>query len=136
MKKLMLACCFVIGAVSMSFAQGGQGGQGGGRQQMTPAARVAAMKDGLKLTDDQVTKITAIYTADAAKRDSIMKAGGDRAAMQPLRAATTAKVKALLTADQNTEFDKSFARGGGRGGQGGGRQGGGQGGAAPAPAQR
>lgn len=123
----------------MSFAQGGQGGQGGGggRQQMTPAARVAAMKDGLKLTDDQVTKITAIYTVEQTKRDSITKAGGDRTAMMPLRAASTAQIKALLTADQNTEFDKTYARGGGGGrgqGGGGGRQGGGQGGATPAPA--
>ena len=114
----------------MSFAQGGQGGQGGGRPQMDPAQRTARLKDQLKLTDDQVTKITAIYTAEAAKRDSITKAGGDRAAMRPLREASNAKIKAILTAEQNTEFDKVSQFGGRRGGQGGGQggQGGGQGG--------
>lgn len=130
MKKLMLACCFVIGAASMSFAQGGQGG---GRPQMDPAQRAARLKDQLKLTDDQVTKITAIYTADAPKRDSIMKASAgatDRTAMMTaFRAfsdAEQAKIKAVLTPEQADAFAKmpQFGRRGGQGGQGG--QGGGQ----------
>lgn len=131
MKKLMLVCCFVVGAASMSFAQGGQGG-GGGRMRMDPAQQTARLKDALKLTDDQSTKITAIYTAQAAKMDSLVKAAnGDfsslRTTMQPMREATNAKIKAVLTPEQADAFAKmppQFGRGGG--------QGGGQGGAAPA----
>ena len=128
MKKLMLACCFVIGAASMSFAQGGQGG-GGGLMMMDPAQRTARLKDQLKLTDDQVTKITAIYTAEGAKIDSIRKAGGDlRTAFMPIMQADQAKIKAVLTPEQADAFAKmpQFGRRGGQGGGQGGQQGGGQ----------
>ena len=117
----------------MSFTQGGQGG---GRPQMDPAQRAARLKDQLKLTDDQVTKITAIYTADAPKRDSIMKASAgatDRTAMMTaFRAfsdAEQAKIKAVLTPEQADAYAK-MSQFGRRGGQGGGQggQGGGQGG--------
>jgi protein CpxP len=131
MKKLFLICVAVIGISGISRAQGG----GGGRQQRSPADQAAALKTSLSLTDDQVTKVTAIYTAQAASRDSVMKASnGDRAgmrtAMMPIQAATTAKIKAILTPDQATEFDKQQAamrqRGGGGGGNGGGGGGGGK----------
>lgn len=131
MKKLILVGCFVLGATVASFAQGG------GRQQMKPEDRAKQMQTALKLTDDQTAKITAIYVAQAAKQDSIMKANnGDRqaamGAMRPMREATNAKIKALLTTDeQKAEFDKMSQRGGGRGGQGGGQ--GGQGGGTPPP---
>ncbi|QKJ28953.1 hypothetical protein HQ865_04020 [Mucilaginibacter mali] len=135
MKKLILVGCFVLGATVASFAQGG-GGQGGrGGMNMKPEDRAKAMQTALKLTDDQTAKITAIYTAQTAKQDSIMKANnGDRqaamGAMRPMREATNAKIKALLTEDQKAEFDKMSQRGGGRG-QGGGQ--GGQGGGTPPP---
>ena len=131
MKKLMLVCCFVIGAASMSFAQGGQGGQGAGRMRPDPAAQAARLKDALKLSDDQTTKITAIYAAQAAKQDSLVKAAnGDfstlRTAFAPMREATNAKIKAVLTPEQAAAYDKMPPQFGRRGGQGG--QGGGQGG--------
>jgi protein CpxP len=121
MKKLMLVCCFVIGAVTMSFAQGG------GRPQMKPEDQAKALQTSLKLTDDQTSKVLVIYTAQAAKRDSMMKAAnGDmssmRGAMRPMMEATNTKIKAILTAEQATEFDKIQAarmnRGGGGGGGG------------------
>lgn len=134
MKKLILVGCFVLGATVASFAQGG-GGQGGrGGMNMKPEDRAKAMQTALKLTDDQTAKITAIYTAQAAKQDSIMKANNnDRqaamGAMRPMREATNAKIKALLTTDeQKAEFDKMSQRGG----RGGGGQGG-QGGGTPPP---
>ncbi len=119
MKKLLLLCCILLGITAVSRAQGG-----GGRPQMSPADQAARLKTSLALTDDQTAKITAIYTAQAKSMDSLRTAGADRAAMQPLRAATTAKVKAVLTPDQAAEFDKQQAamrqRGGGGGGAGGG----------------
>lgn len=124
MKKLMLVCGLVIGAVTMSFAQGGGGGM-----RMKPEDQAKRLQTQLKLTDDQTTKVTAIYAAQATKMDSLMKAAnGDfssmRTTMGPMREATNAKIKALLTDEQKTEFDKVQAamrnRMGGGGGQGGG----------------
>jgi Spy/CpxP family protein refolding chaperone len=125
MKKLLMVCCFVVSIVSLSKAQGG----GGGRQQRSPADQAKQLQTQLSLTDDQTAKVTAIYTAQAAKRDSLMKAAnGDmqamRGQMRPMMAATTEKIKAVLTADQKTAYDKILAdqaarRGGGQGGGGG-----------------
>lgn len=123
MKKLMLVCCFVIGAVAMSFAQGGGG------MRMKPEDQAKRLQTQLKLTDEQTTKVTAIYAAQATKMDSLMKAAnGDfssmRTTMGPMREATNAKIKALLTDEQKAAYDKMQAemrgRMGGGGGQGGG----------------
>ena len=127
MKKLILAACFVIGATAMSFAQGG------GRQMPSPADQAKQLQTALTLNDDQTAKITAIYTAQAAKLDSIRKAPGFdmsnmREVMTPIMAATKTKIKAVLTADQNTAYDKMPQRG-----MGGGRGPGGQGGGTPPP---
>jgi protein CpxP len=119
MKKLLLVCCIVIGISAASHAQGG------GRR--SPADQAAALKTSLALTDDQTAKVTAIYTAQAKSRDSLVAAGGDmRAAMMPMMNATNAKIKAVLTADQAAKFQaqldermKRMQQGGGMGGGGG-----------------
>ena len=88
-----------------------------------------ALQTRLKLTDDQTAKATAIFTAQAAKRDSVMKASnGDRQAMmqamRPMRQETNAKIEALLTTDeQKAEYKKmqeEMRNRMGGGGQGGG----------------
>jgi hypothetical protein len=119
MKKLLLVCAFVIGVSAVSFAQG--------RQQQTPAQQLDRLKTAVTgITDDQATKITAIYTTSAKSMDSLRTAAnGDRDAMRekmmPMRAATNAKIKAVLTADQAKQFDAMPQRGrGGNGGGGGG----------------
>ncbi|WP_448699483.1 hypothetical protein ACFGVR_20930 [Mucilaginibacter sp. AW1-3] len=122
MKKLLMVCCFVVSIVSLSKAQG--------RQRMTPAEQAKNLQTQLTLTDDQTAKVTAIFTAQAAKMDSIRTAAnGDRqammTAMMPMRKATTDKIKAILTTDdQKKAYDKILAdqaarmqnRGGGGGG--------------------
>lgn len=133
MKKLLLVCCFVIGATAMSFAQGG-----GGRGMMrSPEEQAKALQTQLSLNDDQTAKITAIYKDQATKRDSVMKAnnGDRRAAMQtmrPMMEATNTKIKAVLTADQAAAYEKwqkermeRMRNGGGMGGNGDGGNGGG-----------
>ncbi|MEO8886026.1 MAG: hypothetical protein ABI367_08185 [Mucilaginibacter sp.] len=112
-------CLFVIGASAASFAQGG--GQG-----RTPAAQLERLKGAVTgITADQETKITAIYTAQTKTMDSLRTAAnGDmssmREKMQPMRAATNAKIKAVLTADQQKQFDAMpQGRGRGPGGPGG-----------------
>ncbi|TFF36705.1 Spy/CpxP family protein refolding chaperone [Mucilaginibacter psychrotolerans] len=101
MKKIMLICCFVIGIATVSHAQGGG-------MRMSAADRVKAMKESLKLTDDQVTKITAIYEAQTKQVDSLRNAGADRSAMRPVMQATNEKVKAVLTAEQATAWQKQM----------------------------
>ncbi|MDN3546784.1 hypothetical protein [Mucilaginibacter aquaedulcis] len=104
MKKILLMCCFLIGISAASHAQGG-------RMRRSPEEMAKGLQTQLKLSDDQTTKITAIYKDQATKMDSVRTAAnGDRDAMRqammPMRKATNEKVKALLTPEQVTAFDK------------------------------
>ena len=127
MKKLLLVCLLAVGASAMSFAQGGPGG-GGGRPQQTPEQQLERLKTQITgITDAQSTKLLAIYAASAKRTDSLRTAlNGDFASMReksaPITAERTAKIKAVLTADQQKAFD---ALPQGRGGFGGGAPGGG-----------
>jgi len=121
MKKFLLMCCVLMGMTAVSRAQGG----GGNR--MSPEDRAKQLQTQLKLNDDQTAKITAVYKAQAVKRDSIRTAAnGDRDAMRqammPLMKDTNDKIKAVLTADQAAAYDKMMQermqrmQGGGGGG--------------------
>ncbi len=130
MKKLLLMLCFVAGITAMSKAQGGG-------QRMSPADQAKQLQTQLKLTDDQTAKITSIMQMQNTKMDSVRTASnGDRQAMMqgmmPIRQAMSAKVKAVLTADQATAYDKMMADRMNRMRQGGG----GNGGGTPPPPQK
>jgi len=99
MKKLLVVCCILLGFAAVSRAQGGG-------QRRSPEERAKQLQTALKLTDDQTAKITAIYQTMATKVDSIRNAGGDFSAMRPLMQATNDKIKALLTPDQQTAYQK------------------------------
>src|SRR6201996_7055880 len=104
MKKLLLMCCFLIGFTAITRAQGGG-------MRMSAEDRAKALQTQLKLTDDQTAKITAIYKVQRAKMDSLRTASnGDRdamrSAMMPMMKATNDQVKAVLTPDQATAYDK------------------------------
>ena len=122
MKKLFFACLFIVGASAMSFAQGGPGGA------RTPESRLERLKGAVTgITADQSTKLMAIYTAQGKSQDSLRTALGDdfgamREKMAPITATYNAKIKAVLTADQQKAFD---AMPQGRGPGGGGAPGGG-----------
>ena len=115
MKKLLLVCAFVLGVSAISFAQDNNGGQNGGRRRGgNPTQMTARLKEQLSLTDDQVAKVTAIYTAQAKVQDSLRTASnGDRQAIRPaitaLRKSTNDKITAVLTADQAEKFKKQLA---------------------------
>ena len=120
MKKFLLMCCFLIGITAVSRAQGGG-------MRRSPEDRAKDLQTQLKLTDDQTTKITAIYKTQSAKMDSVRTAAnGDRdamrSAMMPLMKDSNDKIKAVLTPDQATAYDKimqdrmSRMRNGGGGG--------------------
>ncbi|WP_426667620.1 hypothetical protein ACPPVU_16480 [Mucilaginibacter sp. McL0603] len=104
MKKFLLVCCFLIGITAVSRAQGGG-------QRRTPEEQAKQLQTQLKLNDDQTTKITAIFQAQATKRDSVRTAAnGDRQAMMqgmmPIMQDTNNKIKAVLTPDQAIAYDK------------------------------
>ena len=114
MKKLlisMLALLLLIGGTVSAQNQPGQ--------RRTPEERakmqVEAVKTALTLTDDQVTKVTAILAATAKKTDSLRTAnqGGDRTAMmglmKPISDARDAQIKAILTPDQAKIFEDKKA---------------------------
>ena len=124
MKKVLLVGAFVLGISAVSFAQGGGGG--GGRGARTPEAQVEQLKTSLTgITDAQSAKLLAVFQAQTASRDSLMKALGDdrgaiREKMAPITAAVTAKLKGVLTAEQFTAYEKQRAEQAARFGGGGG----------------
>ena len=88
------------------------GGQRGGGRGMSPEQQVARLEEAVgKLTDDQKTKITAIYTKQREKMREMMENQSGppddaaRAKMQEAGKAVRAEIRALLTADQQTKFD-------------------------------
>lgn len=105
MKKVLLVCAFVLGISAVSFAQGG-------RMRMSPKVQVDTLKAHVSgITDDQASKILAVYQDAGKKRDSLMQAAnGDRQAMMSgfmkMQTATDAKITAILTADQATAYKK------------------------------
>jgi periplasmic protein CpxP/Spy len=124
-------CSAALSSVPMMAQGGGGQGGGGGMMAQTSDQRVARLDAAVgPLTDDQKTKIKAIYDADAKKRTDLM-AANDPDAMTKMRAMMTderTQIRALLTPDQQTKFD---AMPQGRGGRGGGAPGGGAPPAAP-----
>jgi protein CpxP len=110
MKKLLIICGLLFTAVTFASAQQGQGGQGGGQRRMVTAEeRVKQLDEKVKLTDDQKTKATAVYTASMEDmKKAREEAGGDRQAMmekmQKMRADVDTKITALLTDDQKKAY--------------------------------
>lgn len=87
-----------------------QGGQGGGRGGFNRAM------NGIELTDAQKTKVAEIqakYQPDLQAIRESMQGGGDRAAaftkMQAIRDKMNPEIRAVLTAEQQTIFDKNLA---------------------------
>lgn len=107
MKKLLLMLCFIAGITSLSKAQGGG-------QRRSPEEQAKQLQTQLKLSDDQTTKITSIMQMQSTKLDSIRTAAnGDRDAMRSgmmsVRQAMAPKIKAVLTPEQVTAYDKMQA---------------------------
>lgn len=109
MKKLLIICGLLFSVVTFANAQ--QGGQR--RQQATPEERVKQLDEKVKLTDEQKTKATEVYTAAAADRKKMMEemqagGGGDRdammAKMQKVQADLDTKITAILTDTQKTAY--------------------------------
>jgi choline dehydrogenase-like flavoprotein len=111
---MMSAALFAV-TTSVAQAQGG----GGGRGRANP---LTIVKDSLKVTDAGIlAKVDSIVKAAAAESAPLMEAarGGDADARTKMTAVTTKRndaIKALLTPEQKTEFDRLLPPGGRRGG--------------------
>jgi protein CpxP len=122
MKKLLVVLTIALaGAIApvASFAQdaapatpaapGGPGGPGGRGNRMTPEERVKQMKETLGLTDDQATKIQAIYAAAQEKtkplrEDKSLSQEDRRAKMGEIMKSTQEDVNKVLTPDQQAKW--------------------------------
>lgn len=108
MKKLVIICGLLFCVATFANAQ--QGGQR--RSQANPEERVKQLDGKVKLTDDQKTKATAVYTAQADEmkkmREEMQTGGGDMTAMREkmtkMNADLDAKITAVLTAEQKTAY--------------------------------
>jgi len=123
MRAGAVALCSVALCAVPALAQGGGNGGGGGRMMMSSDQRVAALDKAVTLTDDQKTKIKAIYDADMKKMMDLRNSGGDpqdmRTKMMAIRTDENTQIKALLTDDQKPKFDAylaSLPQGRGQGG--------------------
>ena len=104
MKKVFLVCALALGVSAASFAQGGM--------RATPEQQIERLKTQLTgITDAQSAKLLVIYQARAKSMDSLRTAVGDDMQsmfpkMAPITANYNAKVKAVLTPEQATAFQK------------------------------
>lgn len=122
MKSLLFSLFTGVVVVSTMHAQdSGGGGNWAERAQQ----RLDNMKSSLSLTDDQVTKIKAIYeetrpAMQALRDDSSLSQDDRRAKMREIRDQINEKVGAVLTPEQKTKWEEQRRSRQGGGGQGGG----------------
>ncbi|HTE00614.1 MAG TPA: hypothetical protein VK668_15080 [Mucilaginibacter sp.] len=104
MKKILLICCLFIGITSASFAQAA-------KPTTDPVEKAKGLQKQLKLTDDQTTKVAAIYKESSEKFEKIkVKEHGNTnkmvVAIAPLRTATIKKIKTVLNPAQKVKYEK------------------------------
>ena len=108
-RMAMMVAVMVLAVTSVGQAQGGGGGGGrGGNRTM------AVLKDSMKVSEAILAKADSIQKADAAQMQTLNEAarGGDadaRTKIGELRTKQTAAIKALLSAEQQAQFDKIMA---------------------------
>jgi periplasmic protein CpxP/Spy len=131
-RMAVLGAALIFGVTTVASAQGGGAGggqaRGGGR-----ANQVARLMTDITVSADVQTKIDTIAAKYQAQTRELM-AGGQmddaaRAKMMDLNTKRNAEIRALLTPEQQAQFDKNVAAMP----VGGGRRGGGGGGSPPPP---
>jgi hypothetical protein len=109
MKKVFFVACLM----TIAFMVSAQGGQRQGGFQQTPEQRAAAqeqMKKDLNLNDKQFVDYKKLEDEYYTKLQAARQGGQfDREAMTKLREEQTAKVKAILTADQFKKYEELLA---------------------------
>jgi len=132
----LVLCTLVLGTAALhaqdtpptppSGEQGPPGGGPGGR--MNPERQLDMMTKALNLAPDQVAQIKTIQADNrketmALREDSATPQDQKREKMMAMRAASEAKIRAILNDDQKPKYDAMLARQrdrmqGGRGGEG------------------
>jgi protein CpxP len=117
MRNFFLICCLSIGIASAAFAQTNH-------TPSDPEEKAKGLQKELKLSDNQTTKVAAIYKESEEQFDKIKaKEHGNTNKMLkdvgPLRTATIKKIKAILTPGQSIKYDKLLKESKGQGLNGG-----------------
>ncbi|WP_129714512.1 Spy/CpxP family protein refolding chaperone [Pedobacter sp. SYP-B3415] len=104
MKRIVMIFALLLGVTAFANAQ-----QGGGNPEDRMKRMVETMSEKLKLTEDQKTKVSAIYADQwKAMQKAREEAGDDRSkmreAMMKQRKETEDKVQALLNDDQKKAY--------------------------------
>jgi Spy/CpxP family protein refolding chaperone len=81
----------------------------------TPEERIAAMKESLKLTDDQVAKLKPIFAKNAEKtkairEDQSLSQEDRRAKMQELFKSLDEELKPVLTPEQQAKYKEDVEK--------------------------
>ena len=124
-RMAVLGAALVFGVTTVASAQDARGGggqaRGGGR-----GNQVARLMTDITVSADVQTKIDTIAAKYQAQTRELMTAGGGgqmddatRAKMMELNTKRNAEIRALLTAEQATQFDKNVAAMPTRGNRGG-----------------
>lgn len=108
-RMAMMVAVMVLAVTSVGQAQGGGGGGGRGGNRV-----MAVLKDSMKVSEAILAKADSIQKAGNAAMAPLMEAarGGDadaRTKMTEMRNKQTADIKALLSAEQQAQFDKIMA---------------------------
>ena len=87
-----------------------QGPPPGGQRGMNPERRLAMMQQQLALTDSQTAQVRQILTESSGKMEAIrantaLAPEDRRAQMMTLRQGEQARIRAVLTPDQQTKYD-------------------------------
>ena len=127
MKTLKLFLASILITLGTMVANAQPGGMGRGGQRMDPEQmakrRADMMKETVKLTDDQYTKVVELYKAQSEEMQKLFQQGGQqqgREAMEKLQNEQNEKLKAILTEEQfKTWTESEQSRRGRMGGPGG-----------------
>ena len=116
MKKIALICCLLIGLTAVGYSQATH-------TTTDPVQKAKGLQKELKLSDEQTTKVAAIYKESAEKFEKIkVKEHGNTDKMMkeigPLRTATIKKIKGVLTPKQAVKYDALIKDTKGTGGNG------------------
>ena len=106
LRLVALIGALVVMAAPAAYAQGG-GGQGRG-----PGRQMEMLMQGITLTDAQKVKVDSIAQADRAQMPAFTPGqppdSAARAKRMEIMQQQTAAVRAVLTAEQQTTFDKNL----------------------------
>lgn len=119
--RILAAAAVMLVATTAAAQGGGGGGQGMDRAAMQARQNEMLFK-GITLSEAQKAKIDTIQTKARADQQAMMAGGGMqdptmREKMMAMRTKVNADIRGVLTAEQQTVFDKNLAempQGGGR----------------------